>query len=97
MSNEASGTRLLPREEILHTWGHGWIEDWHIGDDEEPEEIELLECVWIRGEIVTATGRKRSAEDDYWVRNYNRPYGVRLWEEVEKPTDEQRKAVDWNG
>lgn len=85
MSNESSGTHLLPREAILCGWGHGWIEDWHIGDDEEPEEKELLECVWIRGEIVTARGRKRSAESDYWAQHYNKPYGVRMWEGPKSP------------
>ena len=97
MSKEASETRLIPRETILRTWGHGWIEDWHIGDEENPEEKELLECAWVKGEIVTADGRKRSAESEYWTQKYNRPYGVRMWEGDEPPTEEQRQEEAWRG
>ena len=94
---EKQSAQLMPRELLLHTWGHGWQESHMIGDDEDPESFDLVECVWINGYIMTAEGSNANAGSEYWKDRYNTTYGVRVWTGDEKPTDEQRKATDWDG
>ena len=86
---------LVPRELLLHTWGHGWEESHLIGDDEDPERFELTECVWINGHIMDADGSDAHANSDYWAESYGKRYGVRIWTGDEKPTDEQREETPW--
>ena len=90
------GTRLVARDELLSSYGHGWEESWLIGDDEDPERFDLIECVWINGHIMNADGSSAHANSDWWHDHYNGRYGVRIWAGDEPPTTEQRKA-DWNG
>lgn len=86
---------LLPRELLIHTFGHGWEERWYIGDDEEPESKTLEECVWIGGHIMLDSGSTADAGCDWWVEHYGRKYGVRIWLGEEPPTEEQRVNTPW--
>ena len=87
--------RLMAREELLQGWGHGWDEIWFIGDDEDPEEITLVECVWINGVIVTANGADGHADSDHWKERYGKQYAMRIWGGNTMPTDEQRRETPW--
>lgn len=69
---------IVPRELLMHTWGHGWEERHYRGDDEDPEGFDLIECVWINGHILTEDGCSAEADSDYWKENYGKRYGVRL-------------------
>jgi hypothetical protein len=86
---------LLPRELLLHTWGHGWEECYFIGDDEEPERITLEECVWINGHIMLDSGSDADARSEWWVNHYGRKYGTRIWVGNEPPTEQQQKETHW--
>jgi hypothetical protein len=86
---------IIPRELLLHTFGHGWEECWFIGDDEDPERITLEECVWIGGHIMLDSGSTGDAESDWWREHYGREYGVRIWLGQEPPTEEQRNETPW--
>lgn len=97
LDDERMPAHVVPRELLTITWGHGWEEDHFIGDDEDPERITLTEIVWINGYIMEENGSSGDAESDYWIEHYNRPYGVRIWTGDEKPTEEQRKAAEWEG
>ena len=90
-------THVVPRELLLHTWGHGWEESHLIGDDEDPESFVLTECVWINGHIMDENGSDAHADSDHWKENYNRKYGVRVWCGDDEPTKEQREAIQWQG
>lgn len=85
--------RLMAREELLDGFGHGWEESHLIGDDEDPEGFDLVECVWINGHIMDADGSDAHADSDYWKENYGTEYGVRVWRGVVPPTEEQRKGT----
>ena len=87
--------RIMAREELLHGWGHGWEEIWFIGDDEDPEEITLVECVWIDGMIATADGADGCADSDHWKERYGKKYAMRIWGGNTIPTDEQRRETPW--
>lgn len=87
--------QLMPRELLLHTWGHGWEESHFRGDDEDPEGFELVEVVWINGHIMTEEGRTADADSDYWQEHYGKRYGIRIWTGDEKPTREQREGATW--
>lgn len=88
------GALLATREELLEGWGHGWNEYHYIGDDEDPEQFELSECVWIDGHMVNAEGDYfRLAADGKW---YGKQYGFRVWRGDSPPTEEQRKAAGWD-
>ena len=95
MDRTKEPAQLMPRELLLHTWGHGWEESHMIGDDEDPESFDLVEVVWINGHIMTAEGSDANADSEYWKDRYNCTYGVRIWTGDEKPTEEQRKATPW--
>ena len=86
---------IVPRELLMHTWGHGWEERHYRGDDEDPEGFDLIECVWINGHILTEDGCSAEADSDYWKEHYGKRYGVRLWAGNVEPTQEQREAVIW--
>ena len=92
---EPAQAQLVPRELLLTTWGHGWQESHLIGDDEDPESFILVECVWINGYILDASGSNANAASDYWVENYGKRHGVRVWTGDEKPTDKQREETPW--
>ena len=87
--------KIVPRELLMHTWGHGWEERHYRGDDEDPEGFDLIECVWLTGHILTEDGCSAEADSDYWLEHYGKRYGVRLWTGDVKPTQEQREAVMW--
>lgn len=87
--------QIVPRELLLHTWGHGWQESHVIGDDEDPESFDLAECVWINGHIMDEDGSDANAASDYWAENYGKKYGIRIWTGDEKPTDKQREETPW--
>lgn len=92
---EAMPAHIIPRELLLHTWGHGWEERHYRGDDEDPEGFDLIECVWINGHILTEDGCSAEADSDYWKENYGKRYGVRLWAGNVEPTDKQREEKPW--
>ena len=96
-SLEIIPAHVVPRELLLHTWGHGWEESHLIGDDEDPESFILTECVWINGHIMDENGSDAHADSDHWKENYNRKYGVRVWCGDDEPTKEQREAIQWQG
>ena len=93
----AMTAHIVPRGLLLHTWGHGWEENHRIGDDEDPERIDLTKCVWINGHIMNEEGSNADAGSGYWEAWYNSKCGVRIWTGDEKPTEEQRKAALWDG
>lgn len=90
-----SKTRLLTLEEALSVKGAGWEEVWFEADPDvgEAEYKECFECVFIYGHIRCADGNI----GDVMIERYNRPYYSRLWMGEDKPTDEQRKAAEWDG
>lgn len=87
--------RVLPREELLTGWGHGWQESHLIGDDENPEGFDLAECVWINGHIMDQDGSDANAASDYWAEKYGKRYGIRIWAWDDPPAKEQREAAPW--
>lgn len=88
--------RLMSLEELLDGWGCGWEETWLIGDDEEPERIDLEACVWIDGHVMLASGSTGDARGYYWQEHYGRKYGIRVWAgRGEIPTMEQRQHTPW--
>ena len=98
MPEDIPGTmpaHIVPRELLMHTWGHGWEERHYRGDDEDPEGFDLIECVWLTGHILTEDGCTAEADSDYWAEHYGKRYGVRLWAGDVEPTQEQREAVMW--
>ena len=98
MPEDIPGTmssHIVPRELLMHTWGHGWEERHYRGDDEDPEGFDLIECVWLTGHILTEDGCSAEADSDYWAEHYGKRYGVRLWAGDVEPTQEQREAVMW--
>ena len=90
-------TRLLTLEELETGFGHGWEECWLIGDDEDPERFDLEECVYLHGHLILESGSTANARSDHWQESYNKRFGMRVWEGIDPPTEEQRKAVAWNG
>ena len=94
-TDAGSPAYLVPYEQLLQTWGHGWEETWLIGDDEEPESFDLEPCVWINGHIMLESGSSADAGSDHWREQYGRKYGMRVWRGSTEPTEEQRKAVKW--
>ena len=98
MPEDIPGTmpaHIVPRELLMHTWGHGWEERHYRGDDEDPEGFDLIECVWLTGHILTEDGCSAEADSDYWEEHYGKRYGVRLWTGDVKPTDKQREETPW--
>ena len=93
---KANETRLMAREELLQGWGHGWEESWWIGDDEDPEQIVLTECVWIDGQIMMEDGSNTHADSEYWRERYGKEYAMRIWGGNTMPTDEQRRETPWS-
>ena len=89
--------RLLALRELENSFGHGWEESHLIGDDEDPERFTLVECAWVNGHVINEDGSDAHVQSNYWQEKYNRPYGVRVWEGDEPPTEEKRKAALWNG
>ena len=92
---ESFPAHIVPRELLLCTWGHGWEETHFRGDDEDPESVELVECVWINGHIMNADGSDADADSDWWRENYGKRYGVRIWTGDKKPRDKQREETPW--
>lgn len=91
----AKETRLMQREDLLNGWGHGWEESWHIGDEGEADEITLVECVWIGGQILCLESGVGYMNQGANKDRYNMPGGVRIWQGNEAPTEEQRKGEAW--
>lgn len=87
--------RLMAREELLHGWGHGWEETWFIGDDEDPEQIVLTECVWIDGNIMMEDGSNTHADSEYWRDQYGRKYGMRIWRGNKELIELARGETPW--
>ena len=87
--------RLLTLEELKKGIGHGWEECWLIGDDEDPERFDLEECVFLHGHLILESGSTANANSDHWQENYNKRFGMRVWEGIDPPTEEQRKAEPW--
>lgn len=94
-SPDAMPAHIVPRELLMHTWGHGWEERHYRGDDEDPEGFDLIECVWINGHILTEDGCSAEAGSDYWKEHYGKRYGVRMWAGNVEPTDKQREETPW--
>ena len=90
------GPLVLSHEDLLSGHGHGWVESWHIGDDEDPEYKDLEEGVWIDGNGMVESGSNFNARSDYWTEHYNKRYGIRVWAGDQPPTEEQREAEPWN-
>lgn len=91
-------TELVPLKEINETTGTGWIEFWLEPDDGEAECFELNECAWVRSGVIEHVGQAQVdlVNRDFLRRKYGKKYGVRIWR-GDRPTDEERKAVKWNG
>lgn len=87
---------LVPRELLVKTFGHGWQETHFIGDDEDPEQVAMMECVWIKGHITNEEGSHGEADSDYWREHYGKRYGIRVWTGSKPPTEEQRKETPWS-
>ena len=83
--------RLLTLEEAQTATGHGWEEIWLYETDENPETIDLFECVFIHGHIRIDDGDISEVRPD----RYGKKYHSRLWMGDIPPTDEQRKAAKW--
>lgn len=94
-TDAGSPAYLVPYEQLLQTWGHGWEETWLIGDDEEPERFDLEPCVWINGHIMLESGSSADARGDCWREKYGRRFGMRVWGGRKPPTEEQRKNTPW--
>lgn len=82
---------VVPYENIVMGNGHGWLEWWYVGDDEDMECKVLTECMWINGGVFTVDHVAIGAE--YLKRWYNRKGGMRVW--AIKPTEQEQGAVQW--
>lgn len=83
--------RLLTLDEAQTATGHGWEESWIYETDENPETIDLFECVFIHSHIRLDDGDISEVRPD----RYGKKYHSRLWMGDIPPTDEQRKAAPW--
>lgn len=86
--------RVISLDELMNTSGCGYVEAWFEAEPGEgmQEEKVLIECAWCRGSYVTEDG---DISNPVYIRGqYNRRYGLRVWSA--RPTDEQRKAVEWD-
>lgn len=82
--------RVLSAAEFAGTEsGIGWMENSFEWDDKDLERF-----AWVKDSCV--------GEDGCYIKEqllemYNRPDGVRVWVGAFPPSDEQRKAVKWDG
>lgn len=82
--------RVLALDE-LQGYGHGWCEIVTTGDDEDPAERQLLECVWIRNMLMIEDGKCYGSEGvNRW---YNMISGPRVW--TEKPSEQLMESTAW--
>ena len=95
---------LKPREpmvmnldDLLTTSGAGWEESWFREEEGEADEVVLEPCAWCNGHLILESGSNSDLHDERSARYYNRSgNGFRIWR-GDKPTDEQREAVKWDG
>lgn len=85
-------TELVTLKEINNSTGTGWIESWYSPEESEPESLELIECVWLRGQVLE--NEAGLVNPSFLKLEYGK--SVRIWR-GDRPTDEERKAVKWNG
>lgn len=82
---------MIATLEDLNGNGHGWLEWWFMGDDEDPERKVLTECMWLNGGVFTFDHVAIGTE--YLRRWYGKKYGMRIWKV--KPTDEEQEKEAW--
>ena len=84
----------------LEDWGHGWMEIWYPPEliEEGMQEIELVECVWIGGNVMIKDKDGTVYYMHELIKEYNHAGdGLRLWCGLNKPTEAERKAWKWRG
>lgn len=82
--------RVLSAAEFAGTEsGIGWLENRFEWDEKHLERF-----AWVKH---TAVGEDGCYMVEQLMEMYNRPDGVRVWVGAFPPSDEQRKAVAWDG
>ena len=89
---EELSPRLLRPDEIGRYTGAAWLEVWCEADDGDPEFKEIMPVGVCEGNMIHQDGCH--AQRKNLVRQYNKPYGMRLWIN-DQPTEEQREATPW--
>lgn len=77
----------------LDGWGHGWYEQFTLGDDEDPPEHLMIECVWMSGYVLLNDGDGCVDYPNYIRKWYGRRGGPRIWDK--KPSAEEMEATPW--
>ena len=83
----------IPWNDLEISCGAGWVEIWYEPEDGEPENFEIMRCVWLFGNLMVDDGCHSTTDAENLKRMYNRKYGQRIWTNC--PTEEQRKAAKW--
>lgn len=87
-------TRLLSAREFDATdEGIGWAEVWLRGDCPENDEIILERVAWCGKHVAYA--ESGGGTKIMMLKEYNQPYGERMWIGTERPTDAEREAAAW--
>ena len=87
-------TRLLSAREFEAIGeGIGWAEVWLRGDCAENDEIILERTAWCGKHVAYA--ESGSGQKSMMLKEYNQPYGERMWIGTERPTDAEREAAAW--
>lgn len=86
--------KLMTKAEAHRYTGAAWLETWLAADDAEgdPEQKLLTPCGACLGNLALPDGCFTG-----WntlKRQYNRPYGMRLWKNA-VPTEAQQEAAPW--
>ena len=87
--------RIASLAELQNGTGHGWWETWYQAEDDMPEEVCIMECVWIHGMVALSLDEYANFKRREFTKNYRRKYGDRVWICKKEPTQEQRDAVPW--
>ena len=88
-----TGAKPIPWNDLEISCGAGWVEIWYEPEDGEPENFEIMRCVWLFGNLMVDDGCHSTTDAENLKRMYNKQYGQRVWTNC--PTEEQRKAAKW--
>lgn len=88
-----SPARLLGQGEIGSFVGAAWLEVWCEAEDGDPEFKEIMPVGVCEGNMIHQDGCHTQRKN--LVRQYNKPYGMRLWINGQ-PTEAQREAAPWD-